>query len=74
MGRPRELTEAERRELLAQGWRPVQAEIWVPDGNNPDFLARMKQDCAAINDADRRSGELDRLSDEVAGLSDDLPL
>ncbi|TFF21930.1 DUF3018 family protein [Jiella endophytica] len=73
MGRPKELSEEERQKLLAEGWKPIQAEVWVPDWDNPVFRARLKENCDAINEADRRSGELDRLSDEVAALWDDLP-
>jgi hypothetical protein len=71
MGRPKELTEAERADLLARGFQPV--EIWVPNWNDPAFQAQLDKDCRAINAADRRSGEIDRLSDEVADLWDDLP-
>lgn len=37
MGRPRELTEEERAELIAEGYRPI--EVWVPNLANPKMLA-----------------------------------
>ena len=38
MGRPKELTEAERAELmLEKGYRPV--EVWVPDLSRPAFVS-----------------------------------
>ncbi|MBB4005006.1 antitoxin MazE-like protein [Aurantimonas endophytica] len=66
MGRPRELSDEERSALLAKGWRPM--EVWVPDWDSPAFVKRLRQDCEAINQADSRSGELDRLSEEVDDL------
>ena len=47
--------------------------MWVPNWNDPAFQAQLDKDCRAINAADRRSGEIDRLSDEVDDLWDDLP-
>lgn len=69
MGRPRELTEVERSELLAKGFVPV--EVWLPDLQSPAFRAMMERECASINAADQRSGELDRLSDLAEDLWDD---
>ncbi|VVT25178.1 antitoxin MazE-like protein [Rhizobium sp. EC-SD404] len=37
MGRPRERTEEERAELIAEGYRPI--EVWVPNFANPKMLA-----------------------------------
>lgn len=71
MGRPRELTEEERQKLIAAGYRPVEA--WVPDFENPKIIERMQRECAAINEADRRSGELERLEETAADLWDDFP-
>lgn len=71
MGRPQELSEEERQELLAQGYKPV--EIWVLDMENPEVRARIEQECAAIRESDRRSGELEWLDEVVADLWDDRP-
>lgn len=51
MGRPRELTEEERAELLAQGYRPV--EMWVPDLSDPETLARATAEAKRIAAADQ---------------------
>lgn len=69
MGRPRELTEAERAELVAKGYRPV--EIWVPDLSNPAVRDRLIGELRAIRESDARSGELERLSETVDDLWDD---
>ncbi|WP_102958731.1 antitoxin MazE-like protein [Mangrovicella endophytica] len=66
MGRPKELSDAERAELMAQGLRP--AEVWVPDWDSPAFRKQIEEDCRAINAADARSGESRRLSEEVDDL------
>jgi hypothetical protein len=71
MGRPRELTEAERAELIAKGYKPV--EMWVLDWDNPEVRERIKRECEAINESDRRSGELEYLDQLAADLWDDLP-
>jgi hypothetical protein len=71
MGRPRELTEAEKAELIAKGYKPV--EVWVLDWDNPEVIARIKRECEAINQSDRRSGESERLDEIAADLWDDLP-
>jgi antidote-toxin recognition MazE-like antitoxin len=71
MGRPRELTEEERAELIAKGYKPV--EVWVPDWDSPEVQKRIKRECEAINESDRRSGELEYADQLVADLWDDLP-
>ena len=50
MGRPRELTEAERAELRDQGYKLV--EVWVPDFTDPDVLARAEEEAKRIAWAD----------------------
>jgi len=70
MGRPRELTDAERARLLARGYRPV--EIWVPDLSKSEIRERLSNELGAIRASDRRSGELDRLSETVDDLADDF--
>ena len=70
MGRPKELSEAEREDLLRQGFVPV--EVWVPDWNNPDFRARMQDEARRIAEADRRE-RMDEVLDAFArDLWDDL--
>lgn len=69
MGRPRELTEEERQELLSQGFRPV--EMWVPDLSQPRVREQLVKELKAIRELDARSGELKRLSETVDDLWDD---
>ncbi len=71
MGRPRELTEEERRKLLSEGYRPV--ELWVLDWENPEVIERIKRECEAINISDLRSGEIERLDELAADLWEDDP-
>ena len=54
MGRPKELSEEERQELLAKGYRPV--EIWVPDLDNPKMLEELKRQAKAVAEADEKDG------------------
>lgn len=54
MGRPRELTEEERAELIAKGYRPV--EVWVPDFSDPRTLAQAKAEARRIAAADKEEG------------------
>jgi hypothetical protein len=51
MGRPKELTEEEKKELLAQGYRPV--EVWLPDMSDPAVLARADAEAKRIARADQ---------------------
>lgn len=51
MGRPRELTADERRELISEGYRPV--EIWAPDLSDPEVLARADAEAKRIAKADQ---------------------
>jgi hypothetical protein len=51
MGRPRELTETERAELIAKGYRPV--EVWVPDLSDPVLLAQADAEAQRIAQADQ---------------------
>lgn len=57
MGRPRELTDAERAELIAKGYRPV--EVWVPDLNDPVLLAQADAEAKRIARADQEEDILD---------------
>jgi hypothetical protein len=70
MGLPRELTEEERAKLIADGYKPV--EMWVLDLDNPEVLERIRKECEAIRESDRRNGELDYLDEVTAALWDDF--
>jgi len=70
MGRPRELTEAERAELVAKGYKPV--EMWVPDLSRADVRQRLERELRAVRAADIRTGELNRLSETVDDLEGDF--
>ncbi len=70
MGRPRELTDAERAELVAKGYRPV--EMWIPDLSRAEVRERLEHELKAIREADIRTGELNRLSETVEDLANDF--
>ena len=70
MGRPRELTDEERAELFAKGYKPV--EMWVPDLSRADVRARLEHELKAIRSADIRTGELNRLGETVEDLAGDF--
>jgi hypothetical protein len=57
MGRPRELTEEEREQLLSQGYKPV--EIWVPDLSDPHVLARADAEAKRTARADHDEDIMD---------------
>jgi hypothetical protein len=57
MGRPRELTQEQRQELLAKGWRPV--EVWVIDRHNEAYRAEIDRELDAIAEADRNDPDID---------------
>jgi hypothetical protein len=63
MGRPKELTEEERQELLAKGYRPV--EVWVPDVWSDEFWKQMEEDCRLIRESDKREN-MDKVLDAFA--------
>jgi hypothetical protein len=50
MGRPQELTQDQRNQLLNQGFRPV--EVWVPVAENDVFLKEAKRQSQLIAEAD----------------------
>ncbi|MFN3547782.1 MAG: antitoxin MazE-like protein [Mesorhizobium sp.] len=70
MGRPRELTDAERAELVAKGYRPV--EMWIPDLSRDEVRERLRRELKAIREADIRTGELARLAETVEDLAGDF--
>jgi hypothetical protein len=57
VGRPRELTEEERLQLIAQGYKPM--EIWVPDLSDPEVLARADAEAKRIAKADQDEDIMD---------------
>lgn len=70
MGRPKELSEEEKAELLARGYRPV--EVWVPDIWSSEFWEQMKEDCKLIREADERENMTEVLDAFAKDLWDDL--
>jgi hypothetical protein len=46
MGRPRELTEAERQKLISEGYRAI--EVWVPDIWSDEVWQQVYRDCELI--------------------------
>lgn len=63
MGRPKELTEEERAELLKRGLRPF--EVWLPDVNSQEFWHQLEKEGAAIRESDRRQN-MDKVLDAFA--------
>ena len=57
MGRPRELSEEERAEMLAKGFKPV--EVWVPDLSDPAIYALAEAEAKRIAFADAEEDILD---------------
>lgn len=53
MGRPRELTDAERAELIAKGYRPV--EVWVPDIWSDEVWEQAYKDCELIRSSEEQA-------------------
>ena len=53
MGRPRELTDEERAELIAKGYRPV--EVWVPDIASEEVWEQALKDCGLIRSSEERA-------------------
>ncbi|TNM62811.1 antitoxin MazE-like protein [Aliirhizobium smilacinae] len=70
MGRPRELTQDERADLIRRGYRPV--EIWVPDGASEAYRQDAARQAQASVEADRRAG-LTELVDPGAAEDWDKP-
>ena len=53
MGRPRELTDAERQKLIADGYRPV--EVWVPDLWSDEVWKAVLEDCREIRNSEEEA-------------------
>ena len=54
MGRPREVSEEERAELIRKGYRPI--EVWVPDFTSEAYQLRAALQAEASVEADRNAG------------------
>ena len=57
MGRPKEMSEEEKRELASKGYRPV--EVWVPDLSNPAIRALAEAEAKRIAAADQEEDIMD---------------
>jgi hypothetical protein len=53
MGRPKELTDEERQELLARGLKPV--EVWLPDIWSDEVWEQVYKDCELIRSSEERA-------------------
>ncbi len=73
MGRPRELTQEQRQELLAKGFRPL--EVWVVDRESLAYRSEAAKQAKSAAEADLRDGEIDDwLAHVQAGVwEDDKP-
>ena len=73
MGRPREFTEAQRSELLAKGYQPL--EIWVIDRNSETFRQAAASQVRSAAEADARDGEIDEWTTRMSAnlWKDDRP-
>lgn len=66
MGRPRELSQEERADLMRRGYRPV--EIWVPDIGNEALRLQLHEEARRIAAADKADDIMDWV--EAAGPTD----
>jgi hypothetical protein len=64
MGRPRELSQEERADLLRRGYRPI--EIWVPDMSSEASRAEAARQTRAAVEADRRAGIEELTGEDLA--------
>lgn len=67
MGRPKELTEEERADLLAKVWRSL--EVGVIDRDNPAYRADVARQLDDITAADRNEPDID---DWIVGIRGNL--
>ena len=70
MGRPREVSEEERAELIRKGYRPI--EVWVPDLDNETVRKQLQEEARRIAKADETDGIMDWL-DAVGPTNWDKP-
>ena len=64
MGRPRELSQEERADLLRRGYRPI--EIWVPDVSSMAYKEEAARQTSAAVEADRRAGIEELTGEDLA--------
>lgn len=53
MGRPKELTDQERAELMSAGLRPI--EVWLPDIWSDEVWEQAYKDCELIRSSEERA-------------------
>ena len=70
MGRPREVSEEERAELIRKGYRPI--EVWVPDLDNETVREQLQEEARKIAEADKAEGVMDWL-DAIGPTNWDKP-
>jgi hypothetical protein len=70
MGRPRELTEEERQELIAKGYKPV--EVWVRDVANEAYKAEAHRQAQSAAHADVEDRVMEWIEAVSAEAWDDL--
>lgn len=70
MGRPKELTDEEKADLLAKGYKPY--EVWLPDVWSEEFWTQIEKDCQLIREADRRENMPEVLDAFARDLWNDL--
>jgi hypothetical protein len=70
MGRPREVSEEERAELIRKGYRPI--EVWVPDLEKETVRKQLQEEARKIAEADKAEGVMDWL-DAVGPTNWDKP-
>ena len=70
MGRPRELTEAERASLMAKGYKPV--EVWVPDFESEAYRTEAKRQAESAAAADVEDRVMEWIEAVSAEAWDDL--
>ena len=70
MGRPREVSEEERAELIRKGYRPI--EVWVPVLDNETVREQLQEEARKIAEADKAEGVMDWL-DAVGPTNWDKP-
>jgi len=66
MGRPTDLSQEERSDLMRRGYRPI--EIWVPDLDSETLRTQLQQEAQRIAEADAKEGIMDWI--EAIGPTD----
>jgi len=70
LGRPRELSDTDRANLLSKGYKPV--EVWVPDVDNESYRAEAKRQAKSAAAADVEDRISEWIDDVSADAWDDL--